>query len=276
MRIVSWNINSIRARLHRIEAWLDRHQPDVLLLQETKCSDETFPRGPFESRGFDVAALGGTSRLSGYNGVAIASRVGMSSVQRGLPVEHTAALRARVEADWNPTWVDEPRLLTARCGGVRVSSVYAPNGRAVDHAHFRYKLAWIEALAAWMGEPGRSTALVAGDMNVAPEDVDVWNPKGWRGRTHVSPEERARVAQIITQGWRDAWAIACGAAPVRFTWWNYRPGCYTKDQGLRIDLAFASPVLARRLTSAWVDRDERGRDRPSDHAPLVLDLTPRP
>jgi exodeoxyribonuclease-3 len=305
MRIVSWNINSIRARLQRVEAWLDRYEPDVLLLQETKCSDEAFPRAPFAARGFEVAALGGASRLSGYNGVAIASRVGISAVQQGLPARHLAALRARVEPDWNPAWVDEPRMLTARCGGVRVSSVYAPNGRAVDHAHFRYKLAWFEALAAWMGTPGRSTALVAGDMNVAPTDEDVWNPKGWRGRTHVSPEERARVTAILSQGWLDAWETACGpaavgrraarqrlgdrrdgggecsdgeapAAPVRFTWWNYRPGCYTKDQGLRIDLAFASPLLARRLTGAWVDRAERGRDRPSDHAPLVLDLDDGP
>lgn len=281
MRIVSWNINSIRARLHRVEPWIERHSPDVVLLQETKCLDEAFPRASFEQLGYRVVTSGATSRLSGYNGVAIASRVGLSQVRQGFPAAHQAALQARAEDDWNPSWVHEPRMLTARCGGVRVTSVYAPNGRSVDHPHFRYKLAWFETLGEWMGEPGRSVALVAGDMNVAPADVDVWNPKGWRGRTHVSPAERKRISSILAAGWRDAWELGSapghpdGAGPddpVRFTWWNYRPGCYVKDQGLRLDLAFASPVLARRIGAAWVDRDERGRDRPSDHSPLVLDL----
>ena len=259
VRIVSWNVNSIRSRHQRLLDWLRRHEPDVVLLQETKCSDAVFE--PFADRcrslGYDVAHHGGDH----WNGVAILSRVGLDDVKRGLP-------------GVNRPPFDEARLISAHCGGVRVHSVYAPNGRELDDPHYLFKLVWLERLRTVV-DTSESTVL-AGDFNVAPADIAIYDPKRWRRRTHASPPERAAIDALLDVGLHDVTRHHLPGPDV-YTWWSYRPGQFEQNRGLRIDLALCTQDVVDRVGRVHIDRDERAGDapceeKPSDHAPLVIDL----
>ena len=256
MRIATWNINSIRTRVDQTVAWAVEHDADVILLQETKCGDEQFPFADFTAAGYEVARHG----VDHWNGVAIASRVGLADVVRGFTGPQSPPF-------------DEPRLIAATCADVRVWSAYVPNGRELGDPHYLYKLVWLERLRAELdrADAAGRRSIVAGDFNVAPADVDIYDPKRWRRRTHASPAERAGIHHLLELGLVDI-ARALHPDTPEFTWWNYRPGQFEKDAGLRIDLALCSPAIAAGTTAAWVDRAARTHERPSDHAPLVLDL----
>ena len=259
MRIATWNVNSIRARTERVTDWLDRQRPEVLLLQETKCDDAMF----HATIGEDLARLGYEWVHHGvdhWNGVAVLSRVGIDDVRRGLP-------------GVNRPPFDEARLISATCGEVDVHSLYAPNGRTLDDQHYLFKLVWLERLrtVARLDRPG----VLAGDFNVAPADVDVYDPRRFRGKTHTSPPERAAIQALIDDGLVDVTRHHL-PDPGVYTWWGYRPGQFEQNRGLRIDLALGTPSLAARVTDVWIDTAERADDRPrkpSDHAPVVITLT---
>ena len=259
MRVVSWNINSIRTRHQRVLAWLDRHEPDVVALQETKCTDAAFAE-----LACDYAALGYEWRHVGHdhwNGVGILSRVGIDETQRGF-------------AGTNRPPFDEARLITATCGrgvdALRVSSLYVPNGRELDNHHYLFKLVWLERLRAEVDETAGNTLLL-GDFNVAPANIDIYDPTRWRRKTHASPPERAAITSLLDAGLVDVTREHL-PEPGIYTWWSYRPGQFEANRGLRIDLALASPAVADRVQALWIDTEERAGHRPSDHAPLVLDL----
>lgn len=256
MRVVSWNVNSIRVRIDQVLEWSSTHDPDVLLLQETRCGDDIFPFDRFAAAGFAVVHHGVDHR----NGVAIASRIGLDDVVPGFAGPQREPF-------------DEPRLLAATCGGVRMWSVYVPNGRALWDPHYAFKLVWLERLRAEVGADvaGGRPVLVAGDFNVAPADIDIYMPSRWRRRTHASPPERAAIDALLDLGLHDV-TRDHHPEPGVYTWWNYRPGQFEKDHGLRIDLALCSRPTAAAVTDVWIDRAARGVARPSDHAPLVVDL----
>lgn len=253
-RIVTWNVNSIRTRIDRVLCWLDGNEPDVVLLQETKCTDAQFAElaAGFQDRGYRVAHHGADHR----NGVAIASRVGLDDVTRGF-------------AGHNRAPYDEPRLVAATCGGIRFLSVYVPNGRELDDPHYLYKLVWLERLRAEI-DPATPT-VCAGDLNVAPTDLDIYDPARWRRRTHASPPEREAIVALLDRGLRDV-SREHRPEPGFYTWWSYRPGQFEANRGLRIDLTLCSDPVADRVDRVWVDVEERAGERPSDHAPLVVDL----
>lgn len=256
VRVVSWNVNSIRTRVEGVLGWIDRHQPDVVLLQETKCVDAAMPVAELLERGYDVAHHG----IDHWNGVAIASRCGLAEVERGFAPPGVAPL-------------DEARVIRATCAGVRVVSLYVPNGRELTDPHYLFKLAWLERLrhdlAAELAA-GRSV-LAAGDFNVAPADVDIYDPRRWRGKTHASPPERAALAALVGLGLHDVVREHL-PGPGVFTWWSYRPGQFEANRGLRIDHVLADPATAARVERVWIDREARAAPRPSDHAPVVVDL----
>ena len=257
MRVVTWNVNSIRARSARVGTWVDEHRPDVVLLQETRTASDDDVVAVLEPRGFEVAHHATDHR----NGVAIASRVGLDDVRLGF------------SGVQRPPY-DEARVIAATCGGVRCWSVYVPNGRELDDPHYLFKLVWLERLRAEVGVDG--PRLVAGDLNVAPTDRDIYDPKRWRRRTHASPQERAAVDALLDSGLRDVTREHLPDDGV-FTWWGYRPGQFDLNRGLRIDLALCSDDVAERVGRVWIDRDERGvadvdGEGPSDHAPVVVDL----
>ena len=261
MRIVTWNVNSIRARQARRADWLRRHQPDVALLQETKCTDALFASegytDEYEALGYEVAHHG----RDHWNGVAVLSRVGLADVQRGF------------QGSSRPPF-DEARVIGATCGGMRVWSVYAPNGRTLADPHYLFKLVWFERLRACVSADLIASGLpqfLAGDLNVAPTDLDIYDPIRWRRLTHASPPERAAVAALIALELRDVTREHLPGAGV-YTWWSYRPGQLDKNRGLRIDLALCSPTIADLVSDVWIDRDERAGALASDHAPLVIDL----
>ena len=262
MRIVSWNVNSIRARQARLLSWMRHHEPDVALLQETKCDDTLFSSaefsGAYEALGYEVAHHGHDH----WNGVAILSRVGLHDLRCGFPGINRAPF-------------DEARLITAVCGGVQVHSLYAPNGRTLDDPHYLFKLVWLERLRSVI-ELDRPTVM-AGDFNVAPTDLDIYDPSRWRRKTHASPPERAAIAALLDAGLRDVTRDQ-HPGPEVFTWWSYRPEQFERNRGLRIDLAMCSPDVGERVRRVWIDTAERADDhpteKPSDHAPLVLDLSP--
>ena len=267
MRIATWNVNSLRARLEKVTWWLERAKPDVLLMQETKLADDDVPRDAFERAGYEVAHHG----EGRWNGVAIASRAGIGDVVANFG----DPLRAPKTADVGD---DEPlaeaRMIAATCGGVRVVSIYAPNGRAVDSPFYQAKLDWYARLARWLadaGDPG--TALViGGDFNVAPEDVDVWDPEACRGGTHVSEPERQAFARLRAWGLVDAYRLH-HREPGRYTWWDYRAGSFHKNFGMRIDHLLVTEPVAARTVAAEIDREARkGKPTPSDHTPLVIDV----
>ena len=252
VRIATWNVNSIRARVEVVMAWLATHRPDVVCLQETKCTDEAFPFDAFEEAGYEVAHHG----VNHWNGVAIASRIGLDEVRAGFTGDQVAPF-------------DEARLIRARCGGVSVASVYVPNGRELDDPHYLYKLVWLERLRSELMLDGAAAGetLVLGDFNVAPSDDDIYDPKRWRRRTHASPPERAAIAALLDLGFVDL-----GADEHAYTWWNYRTAP-ERDMGLRVDLALASAPLQRRVRSVIVDVAARRGERPSDHAPVVVEIS---
>ncbi|TDD29366.1 exodeoxyribonuclease III [Actinomadura sp. KC06] len=272
MRLATWNVNSVKARLPRLLAWLEEAAPDVVCLQETKCRADQFPAAEVEELGYATAAHGDGR----WNGVAVLSKVGIEDVSNSFPGEPV------YEGDTGDpqTKLTEPVLLTpearaigATCGGVRVWSLYAPNGRTPDSAHYVYKLAWFAALReALAAELAAGTPLVAcGDYNVAPTDEDVWDPAVFIGSTHVTPPERQVLAELRALGLHDVVPTPM-KGPHPYTYWDYRAGMFHKNMGMRIDLFYASEGVAGRVRSAYVDREARKGKGPSDHAPVVVDL----
>jgi exodeoxyribonuclease III len=257
MRVATWNINSLKARLDRLLAWLETASPDVVCVQELKCATADVPVDAIAAAGYETAAWG-TGR---WNGVAILSRVGISDVRTGI-------------AD-QPAFADatEPRAITATCGPVRVQSLYLPNGRDVADPHFPYKLAFLKALAAdAAADAGGDLPFAAvGDYNICPTDDDVWDIAAWTGTTHVSQDERDALDAVKAAGLADVYPRAL-KHDRPFTYWDYRNLDFPKNRGLRIDLALANPAFAAAVTDAYVDRNERKGKGASDHAPLVIDL----
>jgi len=268
VRVATWNVNSVKQRMPRLLPWLDQRKPDVVCLQETKLADDAFRAlltDELAGRGYEVA-LHGEPR---WNGVAILSRAGLADVVTGL---------AGAPGFPHP----EARAVAATCGGIRVYSVYVPNGRQPESEHYRYKLAWLAELrnavsARRLGGdgPGEDGVLVCGDMNIAPADADVFDPSAFTGQTHVTPPERAALASLQAAGLRD---VVRDRWPDKriFTYWDYRAGMFHTDRGMRIDLVLASDPVADRVRAAWVDREARKGTGPSDHAPVIVDLDAAP
>lgn len=262
MRLATWNVNSIRARIDRVIAFLERSDTDVLAMQEIKCRPDQFPTEAFTQAGYEVVAHG----LNQWNGVAIASRIGLSDVVHQFPDQPTWAAKAGEDG------VVEARALAATCAGVRVWSIYAPNGRELDHPHYRYKLDWFAALRQDVAEslaqaPEQKTIFV-GDWNVAPLDTDVWDIAAWEGKTHVSAPERAAFASLERAGLVEI------TRPLTqgYTYWDYKGLAFPKNKGMRIDFMLASPALAQLATNVVIDRDERKGKGASDHVPVIVDF----
>jgi exodeoxyribonuclease-3 len=263
MRLATWNVNSLKARLDRVLAWAEAFQPDILCMQETKLSDAAMPDLAFRALGYEVAHHG----LGQWNGVAIASKLGIADVQAGLPA--------------SDGWTDDGgRFLSATCGGVRVASIYVPNGREVGTEFYEQKLAWLDRLHEWLlGCDPAAPMAICGDYNVAPADEDVYDPAAVHGATHVSEPERAAVARMREWGLVD---VVRRFHPETgfFTWWDYRAGNFHKNLGMRIDHVYVTEPLALRAVAAERDRDARKPSTypgiPSDHAPLVVDFADLP
>ncbi len=258
MRIATWNVNSLKIRLPRVEEWLSYARPDVLCLQETKLADAAFPHMAFSTLGYESVHYGDGR----WNGVAILSRQGIDDIVNGFA--------APLEPD------PETRILTARCGGVLVSSVYVPNGRTVGSEHYDYKLEWIGKLRRHLDLVAASDGPVAvcGDFNIAPEDRDVWDPQAFIGSTHVSKAERDALRQLEGWGLVDAFRGRYGEAGL-YSYWDYRAGDFHEHRGMRIDLVLLSKTLASTVTWALVDRNARKGKLPSDHAPVLVDVADR-
>jgi exodeoxyribonuclease III len=256
MRLATWNVNSLKVRLERVEEWLVECQPDVVCMQETKLADTAFPTMAFSALGYESAHHG----QGQWNGVAILSRVGLDDVVMGFADDEAPDVDAR--------------LLTATCGGVRVMSAYVPNGRALDHEHYQYKLAWLDRLVGHLDRTADPAAPVAlcGDFNIAPADVDVWDPAALVDATHVSEPERTALGRILDWGLQDAFRERFPGVERLFSWWDYRAGNFHKGIGMRIDLVLASAPLAQRVEWALIDRNARKGKQPSDHAPLIVQL----
>jgi len=263
VRLATWNVNSIRSRIDRVTSWLERADVDVLAMQETKCKDDQFPTMPFAALGYEVAHVGHNQ----WNGVAIASRVGLDDVALGF-----AGQPAFNEAD-------EARAIGATCGGVRVWSLYVPNGRTVEDPHYTYKLEWLAALddtaAGWLADDPTAPIALVGDWNIAPTDDDVWDVEVFKGSTHVTEPERAAFRSI--EGRFADVVRPFTPPPGNFTYWDYTQLRFPKRQGMRIDFILGSEALASRVTHAEIARDERkpgkkGTPAPSDHAPVWVDL----
>jgi len=260
MRVATWNVNSVKQRLPRLLPWLDERQPDVVCLQETKLADEDFKEllnDELEQRGYEVAAHGEAA----WNGVAILSKVGIDGVVNGIP--------------GGPGFPhQEARAVSATCAGVRITSVYVPNGREPDSEHYKYKLAWLAALREMVAE-GPDAAIVCGDMNIAPTDDDVFDPDAYIGQTHVTRPERDALKDLQSLGLHDVVRDRWPNERV-FSYWDYRAGMFHQDLGMRIDLVLASEPVAGRVKAAWVDRQARKGKGPSDHAPVIVDLDEAP
>ena len=256
MRITTWNINSLRARMHRFPQWLDRNRPDVLCLQETKCTDDVFPAEVFTERGYHVSFHGQKT----YNGVAIASLAPQTDVVRGLPMDGDA----------------EARGIAATIHGVRVINVYVVNGKAVGDEKYDHKLAWLDALGAFVEadvDPA-GQAVLCGDFNLCPTDRDTWDPVQWAGDIFCTDAERARFQRLLDHGLLDAFREKYPGAFGRFahTWWDYRRGGYDRGWGLRIDHHLVTRAVLDRTTAVTIDRLEREGEKPSDHAPVTLHI----
>lgn len=260
VRIATWNVNSIKQRLPRFLPWLDERQPDVVCLQETKLDDDSIAElldATLSARGYQGAYVGQPQ----WNGVAILSRVGLDDVVREIPGA--------------PGFPDiEARAVSATCGGIRVYSLYVPNGRTVGSEHYRYKLAWLEALRADVAT-GPTDLVVCGDLNIAPADADVYDPEAYLGHTHVSEPERQALHELQALGLHDVLRDRWPTASV-FSYWDYRAGMFHKNLGMRIDLVLATSPVASRVEAAWVDRAARKGTGPSDHAPVIVDLDTAP
>ena len=255
MRVATWNVNSLKVRLPRVEEWIGYARPDILCLQETKVPDPGFPALAFAALGYE-SVHHGTGR---WNGVAILSRIGVDDVVNGFC--------QGVEVD------SDARLISARCGGVWVSSVYVPNGRSVGSEHYDYKLSWLDRLRRHLentADPDSPVA-VCGDFNVAPEDRDVWSPEAFVGSTHVTEPERKAVARLMDWGLVDALRLRHQEDRL-FTYWDYRAGDFHNHRGMRIDLILVSKPLAERVEYAVIDRSARKGKLPSDHAPVLVDV----
>jgi exodeoxyribonuclease-3 len=257
MRIASWNVNSVRSRIDQLTAWLSRAAPDVLCMQETKVEDELFPHEALAECGYRAVAFGQKT----YNGVAIAARIGLAieDVKKNLDDDPPDAQR---------------RLLAATVEGVRIIDVYVPNGQAVGTPTFTHKLEWLSRLQrqiAAQATPAQEVFL-CGDFNVAPEPLDVHDPKKWEGLLHFTHEERAALRRIMDWGLVDVFRAKHAGEAGLYSWWDYRMGAYRKNRGLRIDLALCTPPLAARCQSVTIDRRPRELERPSDHAPVIVEL----
>ncbi|MEV0028626.1 exodeoxyribonuclease III [Nocardia sp. NPDC050793] len=269
MRLATWNVNSIRSRLDRVAAWLDRQDIDVLAMQETKCRDDQFPFERFEELGYEVAHLG----INQWNGVAIASRVGLDDVELGFP--HQPGFDKDAGESLISTPVVESRALGATCGGVRVWSLYVPNGRTLTDPHYTYKLEWLETLrdnaAAWLTDDPQAKIALVGDWNIAPTDDDVWSPAFFEGKTHTSQPERDAFTAIVDTGFADVMR-PFAPGPGVYTYWDYTQLRFPRKEGMRIDFVLASPALAAATTDAGVDREERKGKGASDHAPVIAEF----
>jgi exodeoxyribonuclease-3 len=272
MRIATWNVNSLKARLEAVESWLQRAQPDVLLMQETKLSDDDAPEMPFRMAGYELLHHG----EGRWNGVAIASKVGLESPVANFgdgPVRASRSTRdAPTADDFDP--LTEARMVSAVCGGIRVVSLYAPNGRELDSPWYEGKLRWFDRLAAWVAEAAAPSdaLLLGGDLNVAPTDDDIWDADAAHGATHVSAPERAKLAALREWGLVDTYRLH-QPGPDRFSWYDYRAGAFHKNMGMRIDLLYGTRSVADRVVWAEIDRVARkGPPTPSDHAPVLIDL----
>lgn len=269
VRLATWNVNSVKARLPRLLEWLELAGPDVLCLQETKVGADGFPAEEVAALGYATAAHG----EGRWNGVALLSRIGLDDVVRGF--------------EGDPGWAGEPtgeeglfesprieaRAVSATCGGVRVWSVYVPNGRTPESAHYTYKLQWLDVLRSRVaGELAATDRLVVcGDFNVAPTDADVFDPAAFVGSTHVTAPERDALAALRAAGLRDVVPVPM-KGPNPFTYWDYRAGMFHQDKGMRIDLFYASSTVADAVKTAYIDREARKGKGPSDHAPVVVDV----
>lgn len=258
MKVITWNVNSLRARYERTLALLRRHEPDVLCLQELKMLEGEFPFDAFRELGYESVALGQKS----YNGVAIISRLPMENVTRGFDGDPAPA---------------QSRVIAADIGGIRVANLYVVNGKSIEHPDYQLKLSWLDALNGWLTStcPAGSPLLVVGDFNIAPEDIDVHDPDAWRGQNLCSEPERERLRALCGGALTDTFRHLYPGEQ-RFTWWDYRNGAFHKNLGLRIDLAVASAPVLERCVSVEVDREERklstGEGKPSDHAPVIVTL----
>jgi exodeoxyribonuclease-3 len=260
VRVATWNVNSLKQRIPRLLPWLDERRPDVVCLQETKLADDALAEvlgDELADRGYEIAAHGEAT----WNGVAILSKVGLEDVVKGI--------------EGGPGFPNpEARAISATCGGIRVVSVYVPNGREPDSEHYHYKLAWLAALKD-MVAAGPEDVIVAGDMNIAPTDDDVFDPEAYVGQTHVTPPEREALAELQALGLHDVVRDRWPGERV-FSYWDYRAGMFHQDLGMRIDLILASGPVAGRVKAAWVDRQARKGSGPSDHAPVIVDLDEAP
>lgn len=261
MRIATWNVNSIRSRIDRVEAFLERHQVDVLTLQETKARDDQFPMLGLEGLGYEVAHHG----LSQWNGVAIVSRVGLEDIQVGFDAM----------PGFGDPLTSEARAIGATCGGVRVWSLYVPNGRSLDDPHLAYKLEWLAGLrntaAGWLQDDPAAQVVLTGDWNIAPTDEDVWDMAVFADSTHVSPPEREAFRAIVDAGYADL-TRPYTPGPGVFTYWDYTRLRFPRREGMRIDFLLGTPALEARVTGAMIDREERKGKGASDHAPVIIDL----
>jgi exodeoxyribonuclease-3 len=253
MRIATWNVNSLRVRLPILLEWLARNPVDVLAMQETKLTDEDFPRTELEGLGYQVLAAGQKT----YNGVALLSRWPMSEVMTDIPQ------------------LDDParRVLAASTGGVRVVNLYVPNGQSVDSDKYHYKLRWLAALAVWLRAElaAHRQLVVLGDFNIAPEDRDVHDPAAWAGSVHVSEPERRSLRTLLELGLVDVFR-RFEQPPKSYSWWDYRMLAFRRNHGLRIDLLLADRAFAETCTACVIDREPRRAERPSDHTPVIADF----
>ena len=253
LRIANWNINGLRARLPRVLAFLQRHQPQVVLLQETKIPDELFPLESFAALGYQAVFYG----QKGFNGVAILSRLPLDNVQKGF---------GHAPED------EQKRLLAATVAGIRLVNVYIPNGEAPNSPKFLYKLNFFERLQTYLqAHSPRDKLLLAGDFNVAPQSEDVYSAADMEGHIGFHPVERQALAQLKTWGWVDQFRAFESRGGV-FSWWDYRAGSFERNKGLRIDHIWTSPPLAAHATRCWIDKDERAGEKPSDHAPVLAEF----
>ena len=255
-RFATWNVNSLKVRQERVEQWIADVQPDILCMQETKLADDAYPAMAFELLGYESVHHG----EGRWNGVAILSKVGLSDIVMGF------ADGAEPDA--------EARVLTAKCGGITVVDVYVPNGRSLESDHYQYKLSWLARLGAHIDAltaPG-DPVIIAGDFNIAPHDIDVYNPEKFVGATHTSQPERDALARLLDRGFDDVVRTRNPDASSMFSWWDYRAGDFHEGRGMRIDLVLATAPVAERVEWSVIDRNARKGKLPSDHAPVIVDL----
>jgi exodeoxyribonuclease-3 len=254
MKIATWNVNSILARLPLVTRWLEKEQPDVLCMQETKCADDKFPSLDFKAIGYDCTIFGQQS----YNGVAILSRGSCANAHRGYPEDDAAS---------------HSRLVAAEVAGISIVNVYVPNGQAVGSEKYQFKLGWMKRLRDWFDEryEPNTPVLLCGDFNVAPEERDVHDPRLWQNRILFSEPERAALQHVKDWGFTDTFRMHTEEGG-HYSWWDYRAGGFRRNLGLRIDHVWVSPPLAQRSQRTWIDKEPRGWERPSDHAPVVAEF----